>query len=156
MELTKEQAELIEEFGVKLEKSGLAPAQARIAALLLICEEGEMTFDEIYQTLKISKSAASNAINHMMMTNKIHYHTKPGDRKRYFTSRISQMELDFEKNYSKFLEINSYLKRILALRSDKNLQFNEKLKNLISFMEYLNEELPIIYQKWKERKTNHE
>src|ERR1039457_1717695 len=90
--LSTKQKELIERIGIFFEHQGLPPAVARICGLLLISDRLELTFEEIYTTLNISKSAASNAINLLLNTHKVEYITKPGDRKRYFKMSIDQWE----------------------------------------------------------------
>ena len=88
--LTDKQKELIESFGVVQEGMGLSPASARVDALLIVADSTELTFDEIRETLKLSKSATSNAINNLIMLKRIGYKTKLGDRKRYFHTRLGQ------------------------------------------------------------------
>ena len=82
--LTREQEELIERFGVIQEQSGFAPASARVNALLTVSDKTSLTFDEIRETLQLSKSATSNAINNLLVLGRIGYKTQLGDRKRYF------------------------------------------------------------------------
>lgn len=149
IKLTQKQKELIERFGVFMERAGSSPVQARIIGLLMVCDRAELTFDEIYKTLKISKSAASNAINLLLLMGRIEYHTKPGERKRYFSSRIAQQEEDFEKSLNKILEINEIFKEVLAYRPKTTKEFNAKLQKVIRFMEFLQGELPEVYKKWR-------
>ena len=92
--LRKEQIQLIEKLAVIIEKNGLQPAMGKIIALLMVSDEPELTFDEIWETLGISKSAASQAINQLIAANKIEYRTKIGDRKRYFCSRVNSWQED--------------------------------------------------------------
>lgn len=147
--LSKSQKELIEKFGVFMEKTGITPAQSRILGLLLICDKAELTFDEIYQTLGISKSAASNALNALLVMEKIEYHTKPGDRKRYFVHRIGHTEIDFDKKLNKLLEINILLKEVLIQRPKTTPDFNKNLKHLIKYLDFLQNELPALQAKWE-------
>jgi DNA-binding transcriptional regulator GbsR (MarR family) len=149
IKLNQQQKELIERFGVFMEQRGVAPVQARITCLLMICDHAELTFDEIYMTLKISKSAASNAINTLLMMGKIEYYTKPGDRKRYFRSKVGQIESDFENSFSKLLEIRTLFREILAIRPKNTREFNARLQRVIDFMEFLQQELPDVYKKWR-------
>lgn len=151
IKLSQKQKELIEKSGVFMERSGLAPAQARILSLLMISDRTELTFDEIYMTLKISKSAASNAINSLLMMERIEYHTKSGDRKRYFSNRIGAHEENFEKNMIKMLEISKLLKEVLDNRTKTTKEFNAKLQRFINFMEFLQKELPDVYKKWRKQ-----
>lgn len=152
IKLTQKQKELIEKNGVYLERSGMAPAPARIVSLLLVSDRTELTFDEIYQTLKISKSATSTAINSLLAIERIEYHTKPGDRKRYFAHSIAAHEGNFEKNMFKMLEVRNLLKEILDNRTKTTKEFNHRLQRLIDFMEFLQKELPNVYEKWRKQK----
>lgn len=153
IKLTPKQKELIEKMGVFSERNGSTPAQARIMALLMICDKTELTFDEIQETLQLSKSAVSNAINSLLLIERIEYHTKPGDRKRYFSSRITQMESDFEKGFSRMLQVRSLLQEVLENRTKTTKEFNSKLQSLIDFMEFLQKELPESYMKWRKMKS---
>jgi DNA-binding transcriptional regulator GbsR (MarR family) len=149
IKLTQKQKELIERMGVHSEKAGASPAQSRIMALLLVSDETELTFEEIYETLQISKSAASNAINALLATERIEYITKTGDRKRYFRSRIGQWGDDFDKRFNKMLEISQLMKEILEQRTKATKEFNGHLQKFINFMEFLQSELPELHKKWK-------
>jgi len=146
IKLTQKQKELIERMGVYSEQSGASPAQSRIMALLLVSDETELTFEEIYEILQISKSAASNALNALLATERIEYITKTGDRKRYFRSRIGQWESDFDK---KFLEVSQLMREILDQRTKTTKEFNAHLNKVIGFMEFLQNELPELHKKWK-------
>jgi DNA-binding transcriptional regulator GbsR (MarR family) len=149
IKLTQKQKELIERMGVHSEQSGASPAQSRIMALLLVSDETELTFEEIYETLQISKSAASNALNALLATERIEYITKTGDRKRYFRSRIGQWESDFDKKFHKLLEVSQLMKEILDQRTKTTKEFNGHLNKVIGFMEFLQNELPELHKKWK-------
>ncbi len=151
IKLTQKQKELIEKNGVFLERTGMSPAQARILSLLLVSDRTELTFDEIYHTLKMSKSAASNAINSLLVMERLEYHTKPGDRRRYFSNHINAHEENFEKAMIKMLEVNKLLKEILENRTKATKDFNSKLQRLILFMEFLQKELPDVYNKWRKQ-----
>lgn len=150
--LTDKQKELIERFGVYSEREGsTSPAPARILALLLVSDETELTFEEIYQTLQISKSAASNAINALLNSERIEYITKSGDRKRYFRSSIGQWEKDFSKKFNRLFEASKFMKEILEQRPATTPEFNSKIQRVIDFMEFLQGELPALYNKWEKQ-----
>lgn len=153
IKLSAQQKELIERLGVEMERSGLSPAQSRILSLLIISEQTELTFDEIYITLKISKSAASNAINSLLTMERMDYITKPGDRKRYFRSRIGELENDFERKMTKILEVSRLYKEVLAMRPKTTKEFNTKLHSAINFLEFIQAEMPAIFKKWKKLKS---
>lgn len=149
MNLTTEQKDLIEKMGVFHEKNGIPPTEARIIALLLVSDEIELTFDQIRETLQISKSATSNALAILLLTNRIEYITKPGDRKRYFRSNLSNWQKSAEMGLYGLLSINEILKEILAIRNPDTTKFNSDLKEVIGFIDFLQKELNNIFLKWQ-------
>ncbi|MET7030445.1 GbsR/MarR family transcriptional regulator [Sediminicola luteus] len=147
--LTNIQKELIESFGVAQEGMGLSPASARVNALLTIADNVELTFDEIRESLELSKSATSNAINNLLMLNRIGYKTKPGDRKRYFYSKIGQWQQAFMDSMNGLTDYNKLLKTILSHRTKENKEFNIQLKELTEFIDYYQKESIKIIKNWK-------
>ncbi len=150
VELKPSQLELIERFGVFMERGGTSPAESRIMALLIVCDITELTFEEIYQTLQISKSAASNAINRLLAINKIDYITKSGDRKRYFKSKLSLWEETFKQNFEKMFAVSALMQEIVEQRPKSDTEFNNSLQNFVDFMQFMQKEIPHLYKKWKQ------
>jgi DNA-binding transcriptional regulator GbsR (MarR family) len=153
IKLTAAQKQLIEKLGVYLEKGGAAPVEGRILALLMVSDEVELSFEDIYETLGISKSAASNTINVLLTTNRIDYITRHGDRKRYFRNRMEKWESDFGNNINNSLAINDILKDIIAIRPKDTKEFNASLKSLIEFLDYLKKEIPALLKNWQEKRA---
>jgi len=147
--ITKAQLELVEKLGVIHEKSGMQPAASRIMALLIIADRTELAFDEIQQTLGISKSSASVSINLLLSINKIEYMTKVGDRKRYFRNKIRNWKDDMKQGIEEITAINSIFKEVLAQRSKTTKEFNQSLAEIIDFMEFFQKEIPGIFKKWE-------
>ena len=147
--LSEEQKKMVEKFGVVLEQSGQSPAQARISGLLIIADKVELTFDEIMNALQLSKSATSNALNALLMMDQITYTTKIGDRKRYFKSKIATMGGEFEKKIDQLLHFKVLLQEVLEGRSKETVEFNKKLSKVIEFLAFMQEEMPLLYKKWK-------
>ncbi|NVK63784.1 MAG: MarR family transcriptional regulator [Flavobacteriales bacterium] len=152
IKLTEKQKELIEKLGVFLERSGISPAQARVMGLLLVADRVELTFDEIRGALQLSKSATSNALNTLMQFEKITYITKTGDRKRYFKTVIATQKSDFQKRFKQFLSMKEIYSQILEARTPDTPKFNAELAQVVDFMEFMEEQLPEIFAKWKAKK----
>lgn len=152
IKLTETQKQLIERVGVFYEHSGIQPAPSRVIGLLLVSDKTELTFDQICSALKISKSAASNAINLLLTTGKIDYVTFSGDRKRYFRSRVSNWKEETQKGLKSILGMNELLKEVLNQRPKSTKDFNASLEEIIAFMEFLHDEVDTIFQKWETRK----
>lgn len=150
--LTSQQYELIERMGVLGGEAGLQPSASRIAALLLVCDKTELTFDEIRETLKLSKSATSTGITILLSGNKIEYITKTGDRKRYFRSRINTLEDVFKEEFEKVNIMKNLFHEIKSIRTPETPEFNSKLSDVIDFISFVLEELPRIYEVWETKK----
>ncbi len=151
VKLTEKQKELIESFGVLQEHMGLTPAAARINSLLTIADENEITFDDIRETLNLSKSATSNALSVLLKMNNIDYKTKSGDRKRYFYSKLDQWKSKLKND---MLGLNIYidiLKEIHENRNPKTKEYNAKLSELTDFIEYYIAENIKIIERWENK-----
>lgn len=152
VQLSPEKKQLIEELGIHNENSGIQPAASRIFALLVISDRNELSFEEIYQTLEISKSAASNAVNLLIGTQRVEYITRPGERKRYFRCKVKSLNDGIERHLQNVEVFNSLLKRVLLQRTEKTKEFNEALVEVVGFLDFMRIELPILYQKWEDLK----
>lgn len=119
MSTYKQQSELIEDIGLGIEERlHLSPLASRIYALLILSSYNGLTFDEIKETIKASKSSISVNINVLTQLGYIIFTTKPGDRKRYFkiAKYVSQISLELslneiEKEKIILKKINSYNKK---------------------------------------------
>jgi len=152
MVLTEKQKELIERFGVLNEKYGLPPAECRVWGLFLVADKVELTFEEIMETLQLSKGGTSNALNRLMVTNHIEYITKLGDKKRYFRCKMNNWTNMTKENFEKFDDLNVILKEILQVRNPKTTAFNKDLKQVTEFLDFVYKELMIAIRKWESKR----
>lgn len=147
--LTDKQKELIERFGVIQEGMGLSPASARVDALLTVADSVDLTFDQIREALELSKSATSNAINNLLMLKRIEYKTKPGDRKRYFHTKLAQWKNVFIDSVNGLTAYNEVVREILENRTKETVHFNAQLKDFTEFIEYYQTETIKIINNWR-------
>lgn len=153
VQLTQEQRELIERMGVFYEQHGVPPMEGRIMSLLVVCDEPELTFDQIRELLGISKSTTSSALNMLLLTKRVVYRTKPGDRKRYFASNIVKWQEGFTESFLKFFDVIKIMREALDQRTPKTPDFNQQMAEFIEFIEYLSIEFPKLYMDWLNRNT---
>lgn len=151
VKLTEKQKELIESFGVLQERMGITPAASRINSLLTVADENEITFDEIRETLNLSKSATSNALTFLITMNNIGYKTKSGDRKRYFYSKLDQWKSKMKNDMLGLNGYNDLLKLIHDNRTPKTGEYNDKLKELTDFMDYFIAETVKTIENWDKK-----
>jgi DNA-binding transcriptional regulator GbsR (MarR family) len=142
--LKKEQVQLIEEYAVVLEKMGLQPAPSKILALLVVSDDTELTFDQIRDTLGISKSATSQAISMLLNAKKLHYKTRLGDRKRYFSTRVMSWQEEVLESLNNLSGLRDLYKKILAQRTAKTVTFNKHLKDQAAFMDFMSKQGPAL------------
>ncbi|HWJ26645.1 MAG TPA: hypothetical protein VNS32_08880 [Flavisolibacter sp.] len=152
VELTDQKLKLIEELGVLHEQNGMQPAAARILSLLLVSDRTELTFEEIYETLNLSKSATSNALNFLLNTNKIEYITHSGERKRYFRFKMQSLKEGVQRSLTGIDSFNTLLKKVLDQRPVGTREFNSSLEEITQFLDFMKDELPLLFQKWEARK----
>lgn len=149
MILSEQQKEILEKIGISHEMAGIQPAAARVLGLMYVADNPEISFEEINETLKISKSATSNAINLLLNTGHIEYTTYLGDRKRYFRLKISNWREAFTQRIAAMTKFSGLLQEVLKIRSKDNKDFNEKLEELIDFLDFVNKELPLMLERWE-------
>lgn len=147
--LRKEQVELIEELANTHESMGLPPAMAKIMALLTVGDEVELTFEQIKDTLNLSKSAVSQAITQLLGAKRIAYKTKIGDRKRYFHIRMSDWETSVMEQFTGIKALVKVHKKILVNRPAKTKEFNLNLKEMTDYLAFLQSQTPLLFKKSK-------
>src|SRR5215467_2392983 len=123
IELNDKKRKLIEELAVVQEGAGMQPASARIMALLIVSDDTELSFEEVYGTINMSKSAASNALNFLLNTGKIEYVTRLGERKRYFRVKLKSIKEEIIKVLAGLETYNNILKKILDQRPAGTKEF---------------------------------
>ncbi|AFL80281.1 hypothetical protein Aeqsu_0774 [Aequorivita sublithincola DSM 14238] len=119
MSQQNEQIQLIERIGMGIEERlRLSPLASRIYTLLILSSYEGLTFDEIREKVKASKSATSVNINLLLQLDYVASYTKPGDRKRYFKlakdSQVISLEAELQRidiEMGMVAEINTYNKK---------------------------------------------
>ena len=149
-ELTSAKLKLIEELGVLNEQNGMQPAAARVLALLLVCDQTELAFEEICESLNLSKSATSNALTFLISTDRVEYLTRPGERRRYFRIKLKSLKEGVQRSLNGIETANEILKKVLEQRPVGTKEFNANLEEVIHFLDFLKAELPVLYRKWED------
>ena len=150
-----QRTELVEKIGVFLEKYGYQPIPARIMGLLLATDKPFLTFDEITDKLKVSKSAVSIGLNLLLGTQQIDYITLPGDRKRYFKSRITEWREIFTGLFGFANSVRTLLLEILELRPTSGDNVNKSIEEVIKLIDMLEKEVPRLVTEWDKEMNSH-
>ena len=152
--MEKRRIELVERIGVFLEKYGYQPIPARIIGLLMVTEKPYLTFDEITENLKVSKSAVSIGLNLLLGTQQIDYITLPGDRKRYFKSRIGEWRQIVTGLIGFANSIRTLLLEIIELQKSSEREDIRSLKEVVTLIDLLEKEVPRIVMDWDSKQRN--
>ncbi len=152
MEKNKETRELVEKFGVFIEKAAnFQPTSARIVGYLLISDPPYKTFNEILNYLKVSKSSVSQALNLLISQDFVDYITLPNDRKRYFRLNTVSWFNILKKKMGMVSQLKQIFQEILKYRSDRNPEFNGQIEIMITFFEIFEKEIPLIFKKIEQK-----
>ncbi|MCQ2253463.1 MAG: hypothetical protein MJZ61_08435 [Bacteroidales bacterium] len=131
IERIKRQKELIEELGNHLARGGGQQLCGRILGLLSFSDAEEFTFDEIVSQLQVSKSSVSVALNNLLLTNKVEYITRSGDRKRYFRVKSKPMDEAIEDMMKSINELYDLEVKAYSLKPDKGSRTAQNIQNMI-------------------------
>lgn len=81
----------IEESGLMFEQFGMTRMIGRVFGYLLVCDQDQVSFDNIRKTLGASKGSISGTTRQLVQIGLIEPVSLPGDRKTYF--RLTKLEL---------------------------------------------------------------
>ncbi|SFH23731.1 GbsR/MarR family transcriptional regulator [Pedobacter insulae] len=148
--LSQDKIQLIEELAHVNESLGHQPAMSKILALLTVSDETELTFDQIKETLGLSKSAVSQALTQLAMVKKIGYKTRIGDRKRYFHVRMADWDTQILAQFQGVESLVAIYKKVLAARPSNTKEFNEKMAEMTDFLSLVHNQVIALYKKYQE------
>ncbi len=141
---------LIEKLGIANEEKGFQPVAGRILGLLYVSPRPELTFDEIRESLNISKSATSTALNLLMHMGRVDYTTFSGDRKRYFRIKLNNWREMIQDEMERMVKISYVMQEVLEVRKeDKTDNFNCNIEEFTSFLQFMYKEFPALLQRWE-------
>lgn len=157
--LEKTKKLLVEKFGLFMEgQENLSPIGARIFATLFINKENGATFDDLVHFLGASKSTISTNLQNLTKSNTIIYHTKPGDRKKYYTlspvgflSRIEEQITNYKTEHLLVSQILEHKQLANELNNKENQKYGENqetpyldyLSNTITLLEQLRDQIKV-------------
>jgi len=147
--ISSEQRDLVERIGVLHDRIGFPPAAGRVVGLLLVSPEPELTFDQVRETLNLSKSSASTALNLLLRIGSVEYSTRPGDRKRYFRKRYDDWEESLLERFDVFLSLRHLLSESLDLKEGDSEESHRAVTRMVDFLGFLEGEIHQAHERWK-------
>lgn len=143
----------IEETGVFFEKFGMTRMAGRIFGYLSVTDKKHVSFEELSQVLKASKSSISTNVKMLTQVGFIKPITLTGERKTYY-------HLTPDMDWGIFLgiriqamnEFRKLLEKAYGLRVNKNDNTSEWLSESIDFYAWLSERFNALMKEWRDKK----
>ncbi|MDD3636887.1 MAG: hypothetical protein RBR84_06535 [Bacteroidales bacterium] len=153
MKHVQNRQEYIEECGLIMEQSGLTRMVGRIIGYLAVTDKELVSFDEFTEVLQASKSTISTSVKMLTSMNLIKAATLPGDRKTYYRlapdycwSQIMRLKTGvLSTMYAMFMKGLDFRIR----KADKTSQW---LTEAAEFYKFMEQEIPVLLDKWEARK----
>jgi DNA-binding transcriptional regulator GbsR (MarR family) len=142
-DIENKKKEIVEKYGMFMEKhENFPPIAARIFSTLLLSEQKGATFEELVNFLGASKSTVSTNLQKLSKMNIVEYHTKPGDRKKYFTLSPVGFIAFLDEDIKKFKAEKALVEEVLIFKlaankiiTDPSQKFQHVEKT--AFLDYL-------------------
>ena len=142
----------VEEMGVFFEKQGLTPMIGRVFAYLLLCDPPNKDFFEIQDALQASKSAISNALNHLQTEGTVNYVTFTSDRRRYFRISPKGWMENLKLRVRSLQAMEKLIDDVLAERADSNFPaMSQDIAKLAGFLEAMNTGIEHTIAEWEKK-----
>jgi len=142
----------IEESGLMLEQLGMTRMAGRVFGYLMVCDEDQVSFDDIRATLKASKGSISTTTKQLVYSRLVEQVSIPGDRKTYF--RISRKKAGgmLKERLKLFTVFSELLSRGLTLKN-RNDEVSDWLLEVSTFYRWVGAEFDQIIDKWEANKA---
>ena len=152
-EMTPEQRELIEEFGLLHEQMGGTRMTGRVSSWLLLCDPPVQSLTEIAEGLGVSKAAVSGAARLLLQGHLIERVGEPGQRGDFY--RALPADPDGVLPLDHVHTLHRLIERGLHTVADRDQsQSNYALMHdLLEFIAFIEAELPELLARWRERRA---
>ncbi len=142
--------EYIENTGLLMENLGATRMAGRILGYIYITDKEVVSFDELVEVLKASKSSISNNIKSLINLGYVKTVSLPGDRKTYYSLTHDISWADSIKQRLKLLHVvKKGFEDALELRVRKTDKTSQWLKKGVEFYDFMNKEIVLMLDKWE-------
>lgn len=151
--ISRKQADYIEKVGKFYEKHGLPRMAGRILGCLL-CLKSDQSFDTLREILEASKGSISQNIRLLLNQNFIEKYSIPNDRKSYYRLGLNSLENIIEAKAQSITDFKLVLTQGLNLNESESTSQTKNIKKILSYYEFLEEEMPKLRVKWENQQKN--
>jgi DNA-binding transcriptional regulator GbsR (MarR family) len=140
----------IENTALVWEQLGLNPVAARVFAYMMYAPHYSTTFEDLTEYFNVSKSAVSNGLKYLTLTQMIGSKTKEGKRKRYFGIEMNSL-FESDSALKKYKLLTATINQVLKERKIKD-DLHKALLDSVMIFEMMIKEYPLFVEKWKKMK----
>jgi DNA-binding transcriptional regulator GbsR (MarR family) len=142
----------IEETGLVFEGFGMTRMAGRILGYLLVCDEDEVSFDEIRKALHASKGSISGTTKLLINVGMVEQVSLPGDRKTYFRISRTKVGTILRARISQFETLSKTFSKGRQLKTRED-EVSEWLNEISSFYKWVGHEIESIIDRWEDEKN---
>ncbi len=155
-QIISQKNELVERLGVYLEnQDNMAPLEARIFSTLILMGKRGHSFEGLVEDLNASKSTICTHLNTLQASGRVSYHTRPGERKRYFNvapNRLVQVMDEMLQKWDAQKEIHTDILNYKRTASEENFTSEDEFdldfhKNYLQFLDEVSSSVKKLKQK---------
>lgn len=144
--------DFVERMGSLMFETGIPRMPARIFSALLATDSGQLTAAELAGMLKVSPAAISGAVRYLTQVGMVAREREAGSRRDHFVLHNDV-----------FYELMAHDTRALraweqGLRGGieavgRDTPAGERIIEMLDFFAFLQQELPVLMQRWQDRRT---
>ena len=141
----------VEEAGDMMQEHGLSHMAGRVFGALQVCVPPHMSMDELAEELQASKGSISMATRMLLRVGVIEKVSLAGHRRHYYRVRPGVwMELYVKR--AEHLHRHKELASLgLAALEGEPIEAKERLLEMLVFFDFVEQETPLLTERWKER-----
>jgi len=152
-EMTKEQRELIEEFGLLQEQMGGTRMTGRVSGWLLLSSPPVQSLTEIAEGLGVSKAAVSGAARQLLQNRFVERVGEPGQRGDFYRALTADPEVIIPLDHVRTMHrlIQRGLQTVAG--RDQSRTDYAPMRDLLEFTAFIKAELPELLARWRARRA---
>lgn len=126
--------EIVEVFERNYKRDGFPPLAGKIVGIFYVNNEKNLDFQKVVKLSGASKAAVSKTLKVLITMNRIGVSKHPTDnRKKLYFLDIENLIKYLRLVISNYQELSDLLHAVLEVRSDKNAEMNDFIKQSIAF-----------------------
>jgi len=148
-----EERRFVEQVSRMFERSGIAPVTGRILGRLLVCDPPHQSSHELADTLHVSAGAVSVATRMLEQIGIVERVRFPRDRAVYYRIRPDAWDAVWKREIEESRTMRLLADRGLEVLQDAPDHVRARMQSFRDLYALLEEEMPRIQQRWKERES---